>query len=90
MTSPSLKTAGRASMDQLQALAEQGVTRALAARMTELSVADTQAVSGGAVLLSTVVRKPLINGILNPEIAKSLQQKITLPQINTQGILIGR
>ncbi|HRH17957.1 MAG TPA: hypothetical protein PKV17_13740 [Aquabacterium sp.] len=89
MNSTTLKTAGRASIEQLQTLAEQGVSRALSARMTELSAADTQAVSGGAVLSSAVLRKPLINGILNPEIMKSLQQQFTVPQVNTQGILIG-
>jgi hypothetical protein len=89
MTSTTLKTAGRASIDQLQQLAEQGVARALAARMTELSAADTQAVSGGAVLSSALLRPPLINGILNPEILKSLQQQVTIPKVNTQGILIG-
>lgn len=89
------KTAARASLSQLQGLATQGVERALAARMAELSADQVQAVSGGAAY--TFVRGPIINGILNPEILKKIQlggisQVAVNPGVNTsatQGILIG-
>jgi len=90
------KTAARASLSQLQGLATQGVERALAARMTELNAEQVQAVSGGATF--TLVRGPIINGILNPEILKQIQtaginQTAVNPGLNTgvatKGILIG-
>ncbi len=96
------KTAARASLNQLQGLATQGVERALAARMTELNAEQVQAVSGGAVspaLSLAVSKRYLINGIINPEILKQIQtggisQPVTnpgLPGAGTaaQGILIG-
>jgi hypothetical protein len=76
-----LKTAGRAAMADLQSLAAQGVERALAARrMTELSPEQVQAVSGGA-STSLLLKGPLINGIINPEIIKAVQIS-QIPQIN--------
>jgi hypothetical protein len=80
-----LKTAGRAALADLQTLAAQGVERALAARgMTELTAEQVQAVSGAASYNPLLLRGPLINGIVNPEIFKAIQVgQLTQPQINT-------
>lgn len=76
------KTAGRAAMTDLPSLAAQGVARALAARrMTELSPEQVQAVSGGASVSPLLLKGPLINGIINPEIIKAVQIS-QIPQIN--------
>ncbi|HIV72155.1 MAG TPA: hypothetical protein H9903_14570 [Candidatus Aquabacterium excrementipullorum] len=91
-TNTELKTAGRAAMADLQSLAAQGVERALAARrMTELSAEQVQAVSGGATSTALLLKGPLINGIINPEIIKALQIS-QIPQINpaTIGAVVGR
>lgn len=91
MNTKTQKTAGRACAADLQSLAAQGVERALAARMTELSAEQTQAVSGAAYVF---IKGPLINGIVNPEIYKALQQGVltqpTLPAgtLNTGNILV--
>lgn len=76
------KTAGRAALADLQSLAAQGVERALAARgLTELTAEQVEAVSGAGATLQ--LKRPLINGILNPEILKALQvNQFTVPQIN--------
>ncbi|MGH6649204.1 hypothetical protein [Aquabacterium sp.] len=76
------KTAGRAAIADLQTLAAQGVERALAARgLTELNAEQVEAVSGAGT--SLLLRGPLINGIINPEIMKALQvSQFTQPQIN--------
>ena len=47
MSQNELKKAGQAGIGDLQTLAVQGVQRALAVRMTELSAAQTQQVGGG-------------------------------------------
>jgi hypothetical protein len=99
------KTAARANLSQLQGLATQGVERALAARMTELNAEQVQAVSGGATPAMPVlprlpvIRGPIINGIINPEILRQMQgmsinQSVATPGLNAgnvaqQGILIG-
>lgn len=77
------KIAGRAAIANLQSLAAQGVERALAARgLTELNAEQVEAVSGGA-STALLLKGPLINGIINPEILKALQvNQFTLPQIN--------
>ncbi len=54
MNKTELNQAGRASTANLKALAAEGVQRALAVRMTELSAAQVQDVSGAATLASTV------------------------------------
>lgn len=76
------KTAGRAALADLQTLAAQGVERALAARgLTELSAEQVEAVSGAGT--SLLLKGPLINGIINPEILKALQlNQFKQPQIN--------
>lgn len=51
-TKTNTKQAARASTTDLQALAAQGVQRALAVRMTELSAQQVQAVSGAAGLMA--------------------------------------
>ncbi len=90
------KTAPRAALSQLQGLAAQGVERAIAARMTELSAEQVQAVSGGASYSTLLLKGPLINGIINPLILKQLQGSamgqpgINPGAINTLGVLIGR
>ncbi|RZI82334.1 MAG: hypothetical protein EOP38_16260 [Rubrivivax sp.] len=82
-TKPELKTAGRAALADLQTLAAQGVERALAARgLTELTPDQVQAVSGAATF-NPLLRGPIINGIINPEIFKALNAgQLTQPQIN--------
>lgn len=52
MTKTELNQAGRASAADLSSLAAQGVQRALAVRMAELSAEQAQAVSGGAGLMA--------------------------------------
>jgi len=76
------KTAGRAALADLHTLAAQGVERALAARgLTELSAEQVEAVSGAGT--SLLLKGPLINGIINPEILKALQlNQFKQPQIN--------
>ncbi len=50
MSKTNRKLAGHVQADQLQALASQGVQRALAVRARELSAEQVQEVSGGAML----------------------------------------
>lgn len=84
MSEQTTKIAGRATLADLQTLAAKGVERALAARMTELSQDQVQSVSGGATAGPVILRGPIINGIINPEIFKNvLQGANTLPEINT-------
>lgn len=55
MTKTELNQAGRASAADLKSLAAQGVQRALAVRMTELSASQVQEVSGAATALASGV-----------------------------------
>lgn len=71
MTKPLPKEAGRISADTLAAAAAQGVQRALAARMTELSPEQTEQVSGAALAAPTTIssvklRPPIIYGLWYP------------------------
>lgn len=87
MSKPTKAEAGRLSADTLTQAVQEGVERALAARraMTELTPAQTQAVSGAAaiapvqppkeIIYGKIIRPPIIYGLIAPD-PKTLEAAI--------------